>query len=427
MKVLGVFGGIGSMMIGAKKQGYDVIGNIENRKPFFTGTYEYNFPGTFFVKSVDELTPEQRESCKNVDLIIGHPKCGSFSSMRLPTKNVESDKKQSAKNFGLFVQTVKEFTPKFFAIDNLPKSLTEFTYENWKEYLPDYDIFFEYISNGNYGNPQKRKRLFVIGARKDLGFYFIPGEFEHYETVIQRIGDIPKDAPNHQQWKLTDKVEGWWRYNVDPSFKDYGAESNRLTYEEFIELILKKQKVGQSIRVLSKKGYETKRIGKCVVDVNKPAHAVTGGSVGHHYNFRNDTFMPFTIRERARIQGCPDDFVFIPNKENELNVWHNNLVQQTGKFMPVEFTTFLTQQIKDFLEGNRDDSTYTDKRMVKPNIFIDENKYKYCQKFGYTNQEKVCFHCGSKEYCNAMKAGLCVQKLDIEPEEFETEEFETEE
>ena len=49
MKVLGVFGGIGSMMIGAKKQGYQVIGNIEDRKYFFTGTFEYNFPGAFFV------------------------------------------------------------------------------------------------------------------------------------------------------------------------------------------------------------------------------------------------------------------------------------------------------------------------------------------------------------------------------------------
>ena len=48
MKVLGVFGGIGSMMIGAKKQGYQVIGNIEDRKYFFTGTFEYNFPGAFF-------------------------------------------------------------------------------------------------------------------------------------------------------------------------------------------------------------------------------------------------------------------------------------------------------------------------------------------------------------------------------------------
>ena len=43
MKVLGVFGGIGSMMIGAKQQGYEVIGNIEERPMFFTGTFEANF------------------------------------------------------------------------------------------------------------------------------------------------------------------------------------------------------------------------------------------------------------------------------------------------------------------------------------------------------------------------------------------------
>ena len=115
--------------------------------------------------------------------------------------------------------------------------------------------------------------------------------------------------------------------------------------------------------------------------------------------FRSDTFMPFTIRERAKIGGCPDDFIFLPNKENEIKPWHNDLIHQTGKFMPVEFTTFLTQQIKDFLEGKRDETKYTNKRLVKSKEEIDENKYQYCKNIGYSNQQKVCEFCGSKEYC----------------------------
>ena len=105
MKVLGVFGGIGSMMIGAKKQGYQVIGNIEDRKYFFTGTFEYNFPGAFFVHSIDELTEEQRAECMNVDLIMGHPKCGSFSNMRQHTASLDESRKELAGNFGRFIGT----------------------------------------------------------------------------------------------------------------------------------------------------------------------------------------------------------------------------------------------------------------------------------------------------------------------------------
>ena len=138
-------------------------------------------------------------------------------------------------------------------------------------------------------------------------------------------------------------------------------------------------------------------------DIDRAAKTITGGNRGHHYMFRSDTYMPFTIRERAKIGGCPDNFIFIPNQENEIKSWHNNLIHQTGKFMPVEFTSFLTQQIKDFLEGTRDESKYTQKRIAKPKEEVDINKYGYCMDIGYSNPEKVCEFCGSKKYCKLQK------------------------
>ena len=67
MKVLGVFGGIGSMMIGAKKQGYQVIGNIEDRKYFFTGTFEYK----------SAVTTRMLDVIKNFDAVDASKVCGS--------------------------------------------------------------------------------------------------------------------------------------------------------------------------------------------------------------------------------------------------------------------------------------------------------------------------------------------------------------
>ena len=412
MNVLGVFGGIGSMMIGAKKQGWHVIGNIEDRPMFYTGTFQANYPDAFMVHSREELTEEQLEQCKGVDLILGHPKCGSFSTMRHQNTTLADARKELAGNFSKFIDCVVEFKPKFFAIDNLPKSLTEFTYKDWAEKLPDYDIHFEFISNRNYGNAQLRKRLFVIGSRKELGFYFIPSEFENNETLIERLNKISADAPNNQQWKKSDIVEGWYRHELDPSFTAHRTPGDKITYAEFEEY-LKTQKINKSLQCYNKKGLLTTRIGKCLIDVNGTAKTVTGGNKGHHYMFRNDTYMPFTIRERAAIGGCPDDFIFIPNKEPEIKSWHNDLIHQTGKFIPVEFTTFLTQQIKDFLEGTRDEANYTHKRLVKPKEEVDENKFMYCREVGYTNQEKVCEFCGSKAYCKLRKWNEKQQQIDF--------------
>ena len=402
LKVLGVFGGIGSMMIGAKQQGYEIVGNIEERPMFHTGTFEANFPDAFMVHSKDELTSEQLERCKGVDLILGHPKCGSFSTLRHHNSTLEDSRKELAGNFSKFIECIVEFQPKFFAIDNLPKSLTEFTYKDWTEQLPEYDIHFEYISNRNYGNPQLRQRLFIIGSKKELGFYFIPGEFEHHETIRERLAKISPDAPNNQQWKKTDIVEGWYRHEFFPEFKEFKTPQDRITSEEFTGF-LKDQKINKSIQCYNKKGLITTRIGKCVIDIDRAAKTITGGNTGHHYMFRSDTYMPFTIRERAKIGGCPDNFIFIPNQENEIKSWHNNLIHQTGKFMPVEFTSFLTQQIKDFLEGTRDESKYTQKRIAKPKEEVDINKYGYCMDIGYSNPEKVCEFCGSKKYCKLQK------------------------
>ena len=57
MKALGMICGIGSMLIGAKRQGYDIVGNIEWRPGYWTGTFEHNFPGAFMVKNLKSLTP----------------------------------------------------------------------------------------------------------------------------------------------------------------------------------------------------------------------------------------------------------------------------------------------------------------------------------------------------------------------------------
>lgn len=402
LKALGVYGGIGSMMIGAKRQGWDIIGNIEDRDYFFTGTFEANFPESFLVHSVQEMSDEQRERCSDLDLIIGHPKCGSFSSLRHHNSSLDESQRELKGNFIRFISIVNEFKPKFFAIDNLPKSLDEFDYSQWAETLSDYDIHFEYVSNYHYGNIQSRKRLFVIGSRKELGFYFIPGEFNHNETVRERLSKISDSAPNNQQWSKDDICEGWYRHNIHPEFTHYGEPEDKITYREFEEL-LKRQKIGKSIECYNKKGLITKKIGKYVVDIDRKSKVLTGGNTGKHYLFRSDTWMPFTIRERAKIGGCPDDFIFIPDKNNELKKWHNNLIHQTGKFMPVEFTSFLTQQIADFLGGCRDESKYTGDRLIRSDDSVDVNKYGYCKNIGYSNQAKVCEYCGSKEYCDKMK------------------------
>jgi len=397
MRALGIFGGIGSMMIGAKKQGWDIIGNVEYRPYFHTGTFEHNFPGAFLVKKFRDLSEDQIEECTGVDLIIGHTYCGRFSGFH---KNKgKALNKNDVGDIPEFIESVKKLSPKFFIMDNNPKSLIVVDWVYWSSMLPDYDIHFEHINNYGYGNVQKsRRRLFVIGSKKELGFYFIPGEFNHNKTIRDKIQDLKDGAPNHDRLNPDSVVKGWSRYNFEPEFIGSPREDNILTVRELQDYI-RDTPVNKSIPRYNRREEIKQRIGFMIIDIDRHAGTLTGGGSAYDNRFRSDTMFPFTIRERARIQGCPDDFIFIPTGIDENVDSYRSLIKQTGKFIPVEACTHATGQIKTFLEGTREDKDYTGKRTVKSDPNVDRNKFEYCQIIGYSNQKKVCQFCGSKEYC----------------------------
>jgi site-specific DNA-cytosine methylase len=397
MKALGMICGVGSMLIGAKRQGYDIVGNIEWRQYYHSGTFEHNFPGSFMVDTLKDLTHEQIESCKDLDLIIGHTECGNFSNMRANKNNaIDAGDKGDIPQF---VEAVQTLQPKFFVMDNLPKSLIVADWSYYMDALPDYDIHFEWVNNYGYGNVQKnRKRLFIIGSKRELEFYFIPGEFEHNTSVLERISEISPDAENNDSLDLDEVYGGWGRYQFDKDYIERPIEENRLTLRAFQELI-KDYPNNINFPYFNKKGEQKFKIGFSKINVNGPAMVLSGGGACFDNHFRSDTLYPFTIRERAKIQGCPDDFVFFPKGVTKTGKQYGSLIKQTGKFMPVEFCTFVTGQIKSFLDGTRKDDDYTQKRYLNPNEFVDKNKYEFCQMAGYTNDLGVCNFCGSKKYC----------------------------
>lgn len=402
LKALGMICGVGSMLIGAKRQGFEIVGNIEWRKYYHTGTFEHNFPGSFMVDRIEDLDQEKIKACRDLDLIIGHTECGNFSNMRANKTNaIDAGDKGDIPQF---IEAIKKLRPKFFAMDNLPKSLIVADWAWYMENLPDYDIHFEWVNNYGYGNVQKnRKRLFVIGSLRELGFYFIPGEFEHDTTIIERLEEISPDAENNERLDLDAIYGGWGRYQFDRDYIPKPIEENRLTLRDFQSLI-KDYPNNINFPYFNKKGEQKFKIGYSKINVEGPAMVLSGGGGTCYDNhFRSDTLYPFTIRERAKIQGCPDDFVFLPKGVTQTGKQYGSLIKQTGKFIPVEFCTFLTQQIKNFLEGTRGEGDYTQKRLINPNNYVDQNKYGFCQTVGYSNQGKVCEFCGSKKYCELVK------------------------
>lgn len=406
MKAVGLTCGIGSMLIGAKQAGFDVIGNVEWRGYYHKvdaegrNTFKANFPGAVFKKKVADLTHDDIERFMGVELAMGHPECGAYSTMN-GTNAWRGDNAPKVTDRGdipLFTELVAKLKPRYFVMDDLPKSFMAYSMKDYHEALPEYDLYPEWISNYNYGNIQKhRRRMFMIGALRTEGFAFIPGEFEHNRTVEDEIGDLPVElepgyignVSNHDPHVLDKRCGRGLHMNFvghRPSWRDM---------REWFE----KARIGETFRYHSPTGTVKNKPGWYKAKWEGPAPVIDGGS-GHMHPKRN---LPFTIRERARIQGFPDDFIFYGLKREPDGTWCHedniDMVKQTGKAMPIQFCRYTASLVRASIEGETlPEATGT--RVIPANDLVSDAKSWYCENVGYANQEKACSACWLFSRCS---------------------------
>ena len=396
LSAIGITCGVGSMLIGPKQLGYDIIGNIEWRKYYHQkdeqgrNTFTQNFPGAMFVESIDQLSRDDRTEMRDATLAMSHPECGAFSNLRA-VKTISQD----CMDIPLACNLITRLRPRFFALDELPKAMVPMPAVKWAELLPDYDLFFEWVSNYHYGNIQKnRRRMFIVGARKEERWTFIPGEEPNTDTLADVL-DIPDDAPNHDPVWDPDDVDTPFGRNV----RFFG---DRMTFREFREYMAA-GRANQTLQYYKPDGTLGSRLGLYKMNAKADySGLMTGGASVLHPEGR-----VLTLRERARIQGTPDDFVFYGTKyegNGSFNPFKNShMLRQTGKFMPVQFCRYMAKQVKATVRGKRFEAS--GKRFLNPNPYVDQAKMDYCREVGYDRtQVRACKQCWLTETCEMARA-----------------------
>lgn len=405
---LGLTCGIGSMLIGAREAGFAVLGNIEWRDYYRLqdkdgkNTFIENFPGAFMVRGIDDLDPFELLDLKDdpVTLAMGHPECGSYSLLNSANKN-SAEQKKDAGDIPLFLEYVAELKPLYFVMDDLPQSFLAFPMSKYHELLPEYDLFPEWISNYHYGNPQRfRNRMFMIGSLKSEAYTFVPGEDDEHPswTVEERIKNIEGKygkLPNHDEHTLK---------GYSSRFINMRKRGDRPDWKEVQTFFKKHQKPGANFQYHGPDGMKV-RPSLIRMKYDYPSPVLTGGNPMMHPTL----CLPISIRERARIQGFPDDFVFYGTRFDDEGRWeHNNhnmwMVKQTGKAMPIEFNQYVAEQIAAHTQEKKFKST--GRRYLKPNPFISQAKTWFCDNIGYENQEGVCNACWQSASCTLTRKAI---------------------
>lgn len=333
-KVMDLFSGAGGFLLGFEKEGFDIILSTDFDEDC-EKVHKINRPYIPFVRAdIRTLSNEKIDELLNgqtVDVLIGGPPCQGFSTIG---NRVSSDPERRTKYdprndlFREYIRILNHLQPKVFVMENVKGIKTrdggtifEEIQRQFKE--TGYDFNCITLNAADYGVPQYRERVFFYGTRIGVDFEApIPTHGENrnpYNIVLDAIGDLAnkgEEVSNHVPLKHGEK--NIRRYQLIP-------EGGRLP-ENDLPADLYRKNFGNTFKRL---------------DRNKPSLTMVPG----HNAFPIHPWLDrsLTVREAARIQTFPDDYIFSGRRDKQC--------MQVGNAVPVQLANAWAKQVKGVLDN----------------------------------------------------------------------------
>ena len=366
MKVIDLFAGCGGLSLGFIKDGYTVVKAVEFDSSI-ANTYKKNHP------EVDVIVDDIRNIDKSglfkdgdAEVIIGGPPCQGFSmaGARIRHGFIDDPRNYLFKHYFNVVKTVR---PKVFVMENVKGMLTMQKGEIFREIIrifsdPElldgkpYNINYKVVKAVEFGVPQKRERLIIVGTTiDDLNFEKtwdmtheeIEKEYPSYfssVTVKDAIGNLglaTEDGKINNPLPESD-YEKWLSCEESKIENHTQTRHSKVAVER-----MKKIDNGENYTALDERinSVHSGSYGRLRWD--EPAATITtrfdtpaGGRFIHPVENRT-----LTQREAARIQSFPDDFVFYGNR--------TSICKQIGNAVPPKVSFFLARLVRNILRKEK--------------------------------------------------------------------------
>ena len=332
LNFIDLFCGAGGFSLGFKAAGFNCLGAFDNWDPAIK-THKKNFKDTkIYTKSINDysnLEIKEIFNNKNVDVIIGGPPCQGFSS--IGKKNVNDQRNDLIFEFGRIIKSIK---PSFFIMENVSGLIHDknvFYFNRLKNFFISngYKINYRLLNAAEYGVPQLRKRVFLIGHKSPFEYNFPKPIFlkENYRTVGETIMDLvnKKNIQNHVPMKHNDIV----RKRI--SFINEGGGITKNIPKKFLQG--------------SRSDYRKNKL-KNFSHVYKRLHRKlpSGTMVPGHNAFPLHPTLDraLTVREAARLQTFPDKIIFEGTRQEQCIL--------VGNAVPVQLAKVIGKSIKESLD-----------------------------------------------------------------------------
>jgi len=314
--VIDSFSGAGGLSLGLQQAGLNIKLAFDNNE-YAVQTYSKNFNHPILLESIENLKGENLLKSIGLQegeltLLAGGPPCQGFSVQR---RGEDKDERNSL--VLEYARLIKELKPTFFLMENVTgiknKRGSSFV-QQLLELVEDmgYCTKMETLNAADYGVPQSRKRVFIVGEKpiNDHVFFEFPKKKydpENYRTVRDAISDLPTPPedfndhpsyPNHRKERLSEINKLRISYVPQGGGREHIPEELRLPCH----------------RVSVEKAGHRYVYGRLAWD--EPAGTITArfdsftrGKFAHPLEHRS-----ITLREGARLQTFTDDFVFSGTK-----------------------------------------------------------------------------------------------------------------
>jgi DNA (cytosine-5)-methyltransferase 1 len=321
--VLDLFCGCGGLSKGFEMAGYRILLGVDFNEPALK-TFAKNHIGSKTLcgdlsasntfNEIDSLVEGN-----TIDVIIGGPPCQGFSLTG--PRNFDDERN---KLYLAMVETVRRYKPRAFVVENVPGMATLYKGEVKNEVIKrftdmGYSVNCKIVCAADYGVPQIRKRLVFVGVKDGCTFEFPEptNTPENYITCEQAISDLPS-----LEYELGQDVSEYEREPITTYQKLMRGTCEVLYNHKAID---HKQFVKDTIALVPDGGYykdlpegvgESRKFNMAWTRYrsDKPSRTI---DTGHRNNFHYKWNRCPTVRESARLQSFPDDFIFLGTKTQQ--------------------------------------------------------------------------------------------------------------
>lgn len=329
MNIISLFSGCGGLDLGFERAGFNVVWANEYDKDIWE-TYECNHQGAVLDKrSVTDIKVDEIPECEG---IIGGPPCQSWSAGG-SKRGIEDSRGQL---FWDYIRILNAKNPKFFVAENVKGMLSprhKDALESFKVAFQTagkygYDLYFQCVNAADYCVPEDRQRILFIGFRKDLKInYTFPAPLTPKDKRVT-LKDAIFDLSSYIPTPLPNEIVNEDCFNSDIVNHEYmngGFSSIYMSRNR----VRSWNEVSFTIQASGRQAPLHPQAPKMVAVDKDKMEFVRG---------REHLYRRLSVREAARVQTFPDDFIF---KYKNINAGYKMI----GNAVPVKLAEIVGKSI----------------------------------------------------------------------------------